>query len=156
MPRIAFVKDQLASRSEKPVYRFEKARRIAAVEKVHCNHIVKAPTRKRPREFGDRKELYCRLGFEGNAGAFLECDGGNRVFHAGNPQERACEESLSATELENRLPRQKMDRVAERLGPPQQTIFGNRIVLSPVIIAVSFPHSECRMKRSFLFHGIIA
>ncbi len=65
------------------------------------------------------------------------------------------EETFPTAELENRLPRQKMNDMAERLGTPQQTIPDNRIVLSPIILAISFPHSNCRMKRGVCLHGII-
>src|SRR5438309_11038299 len=47
-----------------------------------------------------------------------------------------------------------MNDMAERLGTPQQTIFHNRIVLSPIIVAISFPDNKCRMKRTVLLHKI--
>ncbi len=37
----------------------------------------------------------------------LKCHCGNRILPAANPQERGCEQTFPAAELENRLPRQR-------------------------------------------------
>jgi hypothetical protein len=71
---------------------------------------------------------------------------------ARSSQERPCEQTFPTTELENRLARQKMDCMAEGLGVPQQSIRGDRIVLSPIIVAISFPDSKCGVKRGVCLH----
>ena len=127
-------------------------RSAAPVEKVHCNHIVKVPTGKRAAKVAGRQKLYFPANIRRNLGTLLKCHRGNWVFPARNSQERVREETFPTAELENRLPRQKMNDMAERLGAPQQTIRDNRIVLSPIILAISFPDSKCRMKRGVSLH----
>jgi hypothetical protein len=155
IPWITLVKNHLASWHKKRVHDGEELRSAAPVEKVHCNHIVEVPTRKRAEKVGGRQKLYFLANTGRNLGTLLKCHRGNWVFPSRNSQERVCEQTFPTAELENRLPRQKMNDMAERLGTPQQTIRGNRIMLSPIIVAISFPDSKCRMKRSVLFHGII-
>jgi len=133
----------LAPWRKKRVHDGEELRSAAPVEKVHCNHIVEVPTGERAGRVGGRQKLYFPANIGRNLGTFLKCHRGDWVFPARNSQERVCEQTFPTAELENRLPRQKMNCMAEGLGTPKQTIRGNRIVLSPIIVAISFPGSKC-------------
>ena len=156
IPWITLIKNHLASWHKKRMHDGEELRSAAPVEKVHCNHIVEVPASERAGKVGGRQKLYFPANIGRNFATLLKCYRGDRIFPARNLQERMCEQTFPTAELENRLPRQKMNCMAERLGTPQQAIRGNRIVLSPVIVAISFPNSKCRMKRSVCLHAIVS
>jgi hypothetical protein len=152
IPWITLVKNYLASWHKKRVHDGEELRSVDPVEKVHCNHVVEVPTGKRAGKVRGRQDLYFRADIRWDSGGLLESHRCDPVFSPGDLQERVREETFAAAELENSLARQEVNRMPKCLGTPQQTIRGNRIMLSPIIVAISFPDSKCRMKRSVLFH----
>src|SRR5947207_10948500 len=148
IPWITLVKNHLASWHKKRVHDGEELRSAAPVEKVHCNHIVEVPTRKRAEKVGGRQKLYFLANTGRNLGTLLKCHHGNWVFPSRNSQERVCEQTFPTAELENGLPRQRMNDLAVRLGRPHQTIRGHRIMLAPIDVEISLRDHACRSELS--------
>ena len=105
----------------------------------------------RPGQFRQLQQLDFRICARTIRSRALKRDRRDRIFAAGDTQKSARQSKLAAAKFKNRLPRQQMDRVSERLRTPKQPIINNWIVLPPVFVAISLTDRQGRDKRRAIF-----